>query len=952
MLVLGPIAFAAPWVLGAVVVLPVIWWLLRLTPPVPRLVRFPAVRLLRDLMAREETPARTPPWLLALRLAIGLLVIVALAEPVLHSDAALPGGGPVLLVIDDGWSAARDWPARQRLLAELLTRAERQDRPVVVVTTAPVATPGGGGSSAVRSPVAGPMAAADARRLVQGLEPQPWPEDRAAALAALKAQRPGGAIYTIWLSNGLQDAGAAALASYLKALGGLQVAVPGTLPDLLLPPVTEGEALTAQVVRAAPGPATSVAVRLSAGDDRLLAEETASFAAGAATATVRFALPLALRNQAARLRLEGQATVAATVLLDERWQRRPVGLVTSRQASELQPLLNDVYYLDRALAPYSEVRRGSLVELLKSDVSVLILADIGALDGTEAGALGDWVARGGLLLRFAGPRLAHDPDPLLPVRLRLGDRVLGGALSWARPLPLAPFDPGTPFAGLAVPADVTVGRQVLAEPTLDIGDHTWARLTDGTPLVTADRHGRGTIVLVHTTASPDWSTLALSGLFVDMLRRLVALGSGVGDDGQGGPLAPLASLDGLGRLGEPPATALPIPAPAFARAQVGPEHPPGLYGNAGTRRALNLTAGVSGLQPLAPLPEGVTVTGYVRTGEQDLKPLLLLAALVLALADMVMALVLRGLLGDPGSLMSGGALPPKPPTRTVTALDPHDVSPGFQRPPAFGGSRARPWWGPGATPRVLLLAVFVGLGAASAQAADGDFAERATARTWLAFVVTGDPAVDQVSRAGLEGLAQVLIRRTAVDTGGVAAVSLETDELAFFPLLYWPVSASQPALSEAARHRVNDYLHHGGTILFDSRDDQAGAGTASAPLHALVEGLDIPPLIPLPADHVLTKSFYLLQDFPGRSVGGEVWIEAREERRLDGVSSVIVGGNDWAGAWAVDPEGRPLYAAVPGGERQRELAYRFGVNLVMYALTGNYKADQVHVPAILQRIGQ
>ena len=123
-------------------------------------------------------------------------------------------------------------------------------------------------------------------------------------------------------------------------------------------------------------------------------------------------------------------------------------------------------------------------------------------------------------------------------------------------------------------------------------------------------------------------------------------------------------------------------------------------------------------------------------------------------------------------------------------------------------------------------------------------------------------------------------------------------------------------------------------------------------MQALTAGLDIPPLMPLPSDHVLTRSFYLLQDFPGRSAGGEVWIEAREDRRLDGVSSVIVGGNDWAGAWAMDAQGQPLYAVVPGGERQRELAWRFGVNVVMYALTGNYKADQVHVPAILQRIGQ
>ena len=95
-----------------------------------------------------------------------------------------------------------------------------------------------------------------------------------------------------------------------------------------------------------------------------------------------------------------------------------------------------------------------------------------------------------------------------------------------------------------------------------------------------------------------------------------------------------------------------------------------------------------------------------------------------------------------------------------------------------------------------------------------------------------------------------------------------------------------------------------------------------------------------------------MQSFPGRFAGGRVWVEDRAGGVNDGVSSVVIGANDWAAAWALDEFGRPVAAVVPGGERQREMAYRFGVNLVMYTLTGNYKADQVHVPAILERLGQ
>ena len=240
----------------------------------------------------------------------------------------------------------------------------------------------------------------------------------------------------------------------------------------------------------------------------------------------------------------------------------------------------------------------------------------------------------------------------------------------------------------------------------------------------------------------------------------------------------------------------------------------------------------------------------------------------------------------------------------------------------------------------------------------------------MAHVITGDTRVDDVAHAGLTGLSDVLFRRTTIEPANPIAIDLERDELAFFPFLYWPVVASQPLPSPKAYAKLNRYLRGGGMILFDTRDgDIAGFGTGTTPegrkLQQLALGLDIPPLEPIPQDHVLTRSFYLLQDFPGRHTGRAVWVEAapadaeRAEgmpfRNLnDGVTPVVIGGNDWAAAWAVDAQGRYMFNVGRGytGERQREIAYRFGVNLMMHVLTGNYKSDQVHVPALLDRLGQ
>ena len=913
MLTLGSLAFATPWVLLGLAVLPLIWLLLRVTPPAPRLQRFPAIRLLFGLRQREETPARTPWWLILLRMVLAAAVIVGLAHPLLNPGGRLPGGGPVVLVIDDGWAAARDWTGRQRDAVGLLDIAERDNRAVVLLTTA--RQPGG------EAPIAiGPQRAAEIRSRVQALAPKPWPVDRAAARQALEKLPLSGAAQAVYYADGLDDPAIMGFAEALQRLGALRVvtAPARALPLLLLPPDNRPGDVEVVLKRIPTDQPDLAVVRALAADGRLLARETVTFEPNGARASTRLSLPIELRNSLARLEIEGQEQTGAVVLLDERWQRRPVGVVSSTPLEGGQSLLQDTYYLERALAPFAEIRRGSIADLLHSQLAVLLLPDDAVIAQADHAALKSFMDGGGVVVRFAGPRLADDKpdDDLVPVRLRPGGRELGTALQWTEPAHLAPFRANSPFAGLSVPTEVTISRQVLAEPALDLPEKSWAQLADGTPLVTADKRGAGWLVLFHVPGNAEWSNLPLSGLFVEMLRRVVALSRGVGGGAGNQPLPPLETLDGFGRLQAAPASATAL-LPEEAKNgvwPVEPRHPPGFYGTDQLRQAVNLTQSVTEIAPLGRLPAGVQRGELETAGELDLKAWLLTGALALALLDLVIALALRGLLL----------------------------------------TRAR-------VASVALAALLLGAGAAHAQTpATGndadDFALKATLETRLVYVRTGNNDVDEVSRAGLRGLTTVLNRRTAVEAAEPMAVDVETDELAFFPLLYWPVVADQRPLSPAAIERLNTYLHTGGTILFDTRDQgelsfDARNGPGARRLQQLVHGLEIPPLAPVPPDHVLTKAFYLMQDFPGRYAGGTLWVESKEGS-TDEVSSVIVGSNDYAGAWAIDNANRPMFAVVPGGEHQREYAFRFGVNLVMYALTGNYKTDQVHVPSILERLGQ
>lgn len=938
MLALGPLAFASPWMLAGLLALPAIWWLLRISPPLPKRVRFPAIRLLVGLVRDEETPAHTPFWLLLLRLSIAALVVFALAEPIWNPAPRIAGQGPLLVVVDNGWAAASHWNDRRAAMDGLIAEAGRTDRPVLVVGTAP-----GANASELNFETAD-----DAGARARALLPQPIEPDRIALAERLEGAETlsRGNVQTVWIGDGLDYGAATQFAERLSAIAGsagltLIEPAPGGRALALLPPEERSDEFAPAVIRADANGARGGSVRATAGDGTVLSETAFRFEEGETSARAVFDLPLELRNKVARLDIAGEASAGAVVLADERWRRRSVGIVSGASAEEAQPLLSDAYYLRRAIGPYAELRdapaarntQGTIEALLSSPLSVLVLSDIGNLNETDYARVNDWVEKGGVLIRFAGPRLAERSDALVPVPLRSGGRALGGALSWSTPQHLAPFEKDSPFFGLDVPQDVTVSRQVLAEPTPDLSSRTWARLSDGTPLVTAAERGEGLVVLFHVPANRDWSNLPISGLFVEMLRRTIALSqsaAGAKSDAaeaaprRGDLLNPLATLDGFGRLGPPPATATAISIEQFESAERSPRHPPGLYGTAGSPRALNLATPSLELTPLAALPGLSERRQFEGRTEERLATPALLIALILLVLDTVAALWVTGLFE----------------TERIRRV------------------RFASRFTPVLLAGLLLLPAFDTR--AQDTAGDDNFALKATLDTRLAWVVTGDPEIDATSEAGLSGLSRIIAMRTAFEPAEPMGVNIATDELSFFPLLYWPMSPGQDDLAPDALARINAYMKNGGTILFDTRDQDRAVGgmvtPGTATLRRLLGRLDLPPLEPVPSGHVLTKSFYLMNSFPGRWDGGELWVEAAssdaENLSNDGVSTVIVGSNDYAAAWARNADGRALYPVTPGGERQREMAERFGINLVMYALTGNYKADQVHVPALLERLGQ
>jgi hypothetical protein len=933
-----PLAFAQPLMLIGLLSLPVLWWLLRLMPPRPRRIDFPPTRLLFDIAPKEETPARTPWWLTLIRLLAAALVIFAAAGPIYNPiGGAVRSSAPLVMLIDDGWSAAASWDARIKSADELIEGAESDSRGVALI---PMSEP-------ARDITL--MPAGNARIALRQLQPKPFAVERVDVLPLItRFLNATGDAEVVWIADGVDTGrGAEFVAGLPAAIGDRQLTIYSSgvaQPHALTAAENAAARMVVKVLRPSAGAPESGLVRgLDAkgapiGDARFLfnVNETETEAA--------FDLPVELRNDITRLEVAGERSAGVVQLLDKRWRRRAVGVVTGATSDTAQPLLASTFYLSRALGPFADVRLGergapatAIARFLDQKLPMIVLADVGTLSPDIRERLNGWIAQGGVLVRFAGPRLAAADDDLVPVRLRRGGRSLGGAMTWEKPQNLAAFSPEGPFAGLAVAKDVIVTRQVLAEPDASLTTKSWATLGDGTPLVTGEQRGKGLVALFHVSADTRWSDLPISGTFVEMLRRIVDIsgytqtqGAGPAGEATTETIAPTRILDGFGTFGPPPSTAKPLKADFRDRATL--DHPPGFYGPPEGPLAVNALAAADRIAALDTSPLRARHAAYRSAEPRDLRGWLLSGALGLFLLDaIVVAFMGAGL---------AGLLRRRRVTTAAIAL-------------------------------AFVAATLLSSMPASAQNDEANI--KAVSQTRLAYVVTGNADVDSIVQAGLAGLTLFLAQRTAFEGGDPVGVDPARDELSFYPMIYWPVIAGTPRPPQETLNKLDAYMKQGGTVLFDTRDaieaPAAPGGESETPgmltLRNILGSLDIPELEPVPREHVLTKTFYLLRDFPGRFINGQTWVEAlprendegdeiasRPARGGDGVSPIIITSNDLAGAWALRPDGQPMLPLTPNEPRQREFAFRAGVNIVMYLLTGNYKADQVHVPALIERLGQ
>ncbi|ENN94431.1 DUF4159 domain-containing protein [Bartonella vinsonii] len=927
-------SFAAPFLLLGLLSLPVIWWLLQITPPSPHKEPFPPLRFLPKPTHQQESAKHTPWWLLLLRLTIAALIIISLARPTWNQKPIiLSGSQPLALIIDNGWASVKEWKKRLSVAESLLTQAEKHQKDIYFLATAENDTAN-----------IGPLPAKVIKQHLMHLQPRPWSVNRMDALKKLMERAKGKPLDITYLSDGLQtneNDETFALIEQLKPKTFFWYSP--DISDLTAITAIENDNgnMVARVIRSTTHNETPVTLNLYDANNQLLGHFTTKFLEGEITTLVPFNVPLELRNDIAWIKINNQNHAAATFLVNSHNKMSRVALLSPNTREMAQPLLSPFYYIIKALEGYTQLITAGggelstdLDHLLKQNPSAIIIGDIINMSEEAEKKLSDFVNKGGTLIRFAGENLstAEHYDSLLPVPLRQGQRSLGSIMSWTKPQKLAPFAKNSLFSDLPFPEEVTVSRQILAKPSPELFEKTWLSLSDGTPLITAAGRGKGTLILIHIAPDPTWSNLPLSVFFAQMLQKLITLSGHQNTNPT--PIKkettiknPWRTITTDGQLQTPPSSVVPLVLDAQNPPRPSYRTPPGLYGVKNNFYALNLLNHSSHFvkqSSLSPSLSGNPLSYDIK--EKHLTgPLLGLAILLFAFDNFL-------------TLWMGGAfflnrqrnmLLFLPLTIGFIAFFCHD-------------------------PRVY---------AKGTENYNEDIIQAAGA-THLAYVVTHNHEIDTTSKNGLEALSQFIAERTMLSPSSVRALDLDKDELAFYPLIYWPIDANSPLPTQKSLEKINSFMKNGGTILFDTRDQiksslnlERAATPATQRLQLILKGLSIPALEPASTDHVVARSFYIMPDFPGLYRGSPLWVESsstnkKEKNSLglgDNVSSLLITANNFAGAWALDEKGTWKYPLVPNDPMQRLWAFRAGLNIVIYVLTGNYKADQIHVPALLER---
>ncbi len=908
--------FLSPFMLGFLLLLPALWWLLKIIPPKPKHVKFAGTFLLKDIKEKDHEKRSMPLWLLLLRMAIITLFIIAFAGPFYNNQEQTDkASAPIsIIIIDNGWSAAQNWSAIKSDLTSLSKkRALENEETLYLLTTTKASN-----QALEPKPLNGLN---DIAGTIETLSVNPWQNTFIHVQKQMNSLTKRHADFNLYYMDdgylGEQEI------DFLNAQDNLNFYTVKDATALIMIDKNTNEAPSIYNALNSDDVFRDASHRLVKSRNDAIDQGTILLNTRANTnipSPFEFAedetrhpiktgeLPEDIADQVKALSIQGQNHLGGSYHFTQDSAPKTIGLL-GNDLGDKRDFLNGYFYIDKALSPFHTIIYGD-VNALTDKADVIIMTDTDLLTENTVPLLESFMTKGGIVIRFADDDLADGKfKELSPVTLRTTNRQLGSSFSWETPQKISHYNEETIFNTLPLSQDITITRQLLAEPSLALQNKSWAFLEDGTPIITATEKENGWLFLYHSNLDPAWSNLALSGVFQEQLKKIVTLSyrNNKTSTAQNNKYFYVTKrYTGFGELQDPKGYEARITTENTIN-KLSDTIPPGVYSNGFETRILQLSDSIKSPPPvtdntLSDIKSTESVEYYGGLNFITYKHLLMILALLFITIE---AFWYCGF---------------------------------FKRLKAIS---------------VVVVMLFVGFTfhTTEAHASQGkkDSPAYLSSHAVLAYVITGDATIDRLSKFGLEALVRETKRRTIADVEAVKGINIERDVLNFYPFIYWPLTNTQQPVSKETAAKINNYVSRGGTIFFDTRDGYAGETAINSSLQSVISNLPIPTLNKLSDDHVLKRSFYIIKETPGLYDRKTIWYVPTQSTDNDGVTPYVIGGNDWASIWATDPAGRPM-TQLKNKAYQRELAYRFGVNMVLYALTGNYKDDQIHIPFILERL--
>ena len=892
------IGFSNFYALFGLLLTPIIWFIVKSFPPTPKSYDFSSFFLLEKIDYDAPKNKKTPLWLLIFRIFFFILIVFYFSKPFLNNNNSATDEKyeKYLIVADIGWSTAKDWNKFKELVLEVGKEAEKNKKEILFF------------HSNLKSYKDLQIFKTNyaLKDYLENLSPLPLQFKKSSIDKLIQDESlfKNSKIFMVFSKFDFYD-----FPNYYKNLSLIKnnsnnyyyINPLETILIINSLKATKGK-ITCEIYRLGKNSfKQDFFVNVETVNNEIVYSDKHVIDEKENKKILNLSFPTEIFNQIKSIRIVGQNHAGAKYYFDDFSKKKNIAIINDNEYHKESPLLSPIYYLKKSLDSKHNIKVEKIDNILNSNYSTIIIPETVKIPNAFDKRLNDWLLEGGTLIKFSDDTLVEKKLNFLTSKEIYGKiRNIEGQLTINNKLFISEFKKDSIFYGLEVPKDITINKQLIFD-TNPKQVKVLAKLNDNTPLVSMKKFGEGEIILFHVGANNNWSNLPISSLFPDMINRVLLFSKNYNSSN----LTDLnlnKEIDGFGNLITPKKIVtigkfdkLKTVKPSF-------DIPPGQYENNQISIALNLSTNIG--QHQIKEADRSAISTYSFKNTKDLSSIILKIILTMFILDLLLTLMIKNNINLSKIV-----------TKRINVL-------------IF----------------ILFFLTFIKLENVSAN------------ETYLAYVKIKNTQINNISKNGLETIRNLLITRTSINPKGVIGLDINSDYIFSYPFIYWPLTKNLLSIEKSEIIKIKNYLDNGGIFFFDiigfSRKNLNLKEKKFQEIRNFLNEIGANELSIIPKGHTLTKSFYLLNKFPGKWDNRFLFVESSNLQYKDGVSSIILGFNDWAKAWAVDDNNLPLFPVVPGGERQRELAYRFGINITMYALTGNYKSDQIHSKSILKRLSK